>query len=48
MILNKEKGTLIELYPELPSYCLIFPFSVIITEFRNKRLNRLTIPSTYL
>ena len=39
--MNKEKGTLIELYPGLPSHCLIYSFSVIITEFRNKRLKRL-------
>lgn len=41
MVSNKETATSIELYPGLPSYCLIYPFSVIITEFRNKRLKRL-------
>lgn len=40
MALNKERGSLMELYPGLPSYCLIHPFSVIITEFRNKRLKK--------
>ena len=36
-----------EVYPGLPSYCLIHPFSVIITEFRNKRLKKL-INSKYV
>lgn len=47
MALNKERGSLMELYPGLPLYCLIHPFSVIITEFRNKRLKKL-INSKYV